>query len=148
MTLLYPPPWQDMATLCAHICLSPCDVREMIKNGELPAPERQSPKGPLWRWSQVYRMMSDGLAGSSRVYFIEMNEFIKIGFTRNLSRRLEELALGHPYEILLLHDIPGTFDTETDMHRRFRHLHVRGEWFKKDAELLEFIEQSKRDDAA
>jgi hypothetical protein len=88
--------------------------------------------------------LSDGLAGTNRVYFIEMNDFIKIGFTRNLSRRLEDLSLGHPYEIRLLHDIPGTFDTETDMHRRFKHLHVRGEWFKKDADVLEFIEQSKR----
>lgn len=133
------PPWQDMKTLCWHICMTEEEVWRMVETGELPKPERTKPKN-LWRWSQVDRMLMGGADSRHRVYFIEMNEFIKIGYSSNLERRIENLALGHPYEIRLLHDIEGSFDLETDLHRRFAHIHVRGEWFRKEQELLDYIE--------
>jgi hypothetical protein len=40
--------------------------------------------------------------------------------------------------------MPGTKETEKELHARFEHLHIRGEWFHADGILLEFIESAKR----
>lgn len=129
------PPWQDMATLCANICCTEAEVLAMVRTGELPAPERNG----LWRWSQVDRMLSD--QSVRRVYFLEMGEFIKIGFSSNVGKRMEALSGGVPQEVRLLHDMPGTFEDETELHKRFKHLRARGEWFRKEPELLAYIEK-------
>jgi hypothetical protein len=39
--------------------------------------------------------------------------------------------------------LPGA-DREAELHQRFRHLHVRGEWFRPGPDLLAFIGQVKR----
>lgn len=140
----YPPPFQDLRTLSEHICVGESTIERWVREGTFVKPERNGPKGPLWRWSQVERMLGGGGPEAlSRVYFIEMNEFIKIGFTTNLDRRMEDLAHGHPYEINLIHHIEGSFNTESDLHRKFKHLHVRGEWFSKAPDLLQYIEELK-----
>ena len=58
MTLPYPPPFMDLATLAAHICLSERAVEEWVKDGRLPPPKTNKGKR-LWRWKEV----EDRLAG-------------------------------------------------------------------------------------
>lgn len=50
--LPYPPPWQDMATLCRHLCISEPTVDNWVKRGILPAPRLRGGKR-MWRWSEV-----------------------------------------------------------------------------------------------
>jgi hypothetical protein len=57
--LPYPPPWQDIATLCAHICVSPNTVDAWVKAGWLPAPKMVGGKR-LWKWSEVDRLLGSG----------------------------------------------------------------------------------------
>lgn len=68
------------------------------------------------------------------VYFIRFRDLIKIGTTQDLTRRLT--AIPHDE---LLRTVPGGPDTEAQWHLRFRHLHVRGEWFRDEPELREAI---------
>ena len=39
----------------------------------------------------------------------------------------------------LLADVPGGRELEAQLHRDWRHLHIRGEWFEASEELLRFI---------
>ena len=79
----------------------------------------------------------------NRIYFIEFLDFIKIGFTTDLEGRFRTLCSAYPGPLIILHDMRGNFDLETDLHRKFKHLRTGGEWFRKDPELLAYIEKLK-----
>jgi predicted site-specific integrase-resolvase len=63
--LPYPPPWQDIATLCAHLCISPTTVEVWVKRGFLPPPKLRGGKR-LWKWKDVEKCLEDdAVTGSS-----------------------------------------------------------------------------------
>lgn len=64
---------------------------------------------------------------------------IKVGWSNDPLKRLRNLQQHHPYELKLLGFVPGTRSYEQSLHERFNRLHLRGEWFKADDELLSFI---------
>ncbi|WP_408022678.1 GIY-YIG nuclease family protein [Stappia albiluteola] len=66
---------------------------------------------------------------------------IKIGFTAGaMSIRLTQFQLGNPNVLVCLATEIGSQALERDRHARFRHLHIRGEWFRRDPSLMGFIE--------
>ena len=78
------------------------------------------------------------------VYFVlaESLHAVKIGFTYDVQARLRELQVGLPVKLRLLGTIPGTFQTEKDLHRKYSSLWLRGEWFRLEGELAGFIRES------
>ena len=62
MSLPYPPPYQDLATLAEHTTLAPRTIEEWVKLGRLPAPKVREGKR-LWKWKEVERYL-DGDAGA------------------------------------------------------------------------------------
>lgn len=134
--LPYPPPFQDLATLAEHICVSEGTVELWVRLGLLPEP-RPTNGMRLWKWSEVKRCL-DGV-----VYFFEAADLIKIGFSRDLPKRIRTLRDNLPYEGKLLHVVTGTERMEQYFHQRFSADRVRGEWFKRSDDLLRFIEQLK-----
>jgi hypothetical protein len=82
-----------------------------------------------------------------RVYFIRWGSYgpIKIGRAVDVVRRLNGLQAANWVELRLL---GATSDVdEKQMHRRFSHLHIRGEWFRAETDLLVFIESSAQSSA-
>lgn len=75
----------------------------------------------------------------SVVYYIRFGDRIKIGFSRNLGRRLTAI----PHDELLTVE-PGARKVEANRHRQFAPLRIIGEWFAAEAPLLEHIEQIKQ----
>jgi hypothetical protein len=72
------------------------------------------------------------------IYFIaaEGTPYVKVGRTNNAKQRLEMLAVGCPYPLLLLRSVSFSVSTETQLEKRF-HSHFakyrqRGEWFSID----------------
>ena len=57
--LPYPPPWMDMATLCAHICAVPNTVDSWVTKGRLPPPVKVEGK-QMWEWEQVCEWLKNG----------------------------------------------------------------------------------------
>lgn len=57
--LPYPPPWQDISTLCKHICLSHATVEHWVKQGLLPPPKLRGGKR-MWKWKDVDRYLEEG----------------------------------------------------------------------------------------
>jgi hypothetical protein len=65
---------------------------------------------------------------------------VKIGFTSfSMTQRLSQLQAGNPNILACLATEVGSQDLERERHARFRNLHIRGEWFRRDARLMEFI---------
>jgi hypothetical protein len=78
------------------------------------------------------------------VYFIldEKSEAIKIGYTGNLDSRFSGIQTGNPNPLIILHTIEcrsdkQAADLEKQLHNRFDHLRLSGEWFKNDIKLLQ-----------
>lgn len=51
-SLPYPPPWQDAATLCAHLCIGTTTLDAWVRQGILPASKMIGGKR-MWKWSDV-----------------------------------------------------------------------------------------------
>lgn len=66
---------------------------------------------------------------------------IKIGYTSGATReRLNLMQTGSPVLLTILGEIPeGTMEKEHQIHYKFDHLRLHGEWFKEDKELKDFI---------
>jgi hypothetical protein len=82
--------------------------------------------------------MVDGIA---KVYFLQENGTgaIKIGTSKHLKKRIDELTRELPSESTLLATTDGWRETEWVLQRRFVHARIRGEWFRPVPELLEYI---------
>jgi hypothetical protein len=81
------------------------------------------------------------LTEDCQIYFVQFGADgpIKIGRARNVAARLVSLQTASPVELVLLGVVPGSVEKERVLHSLFRPLRVRGEWFRPEAELLEFI---------
>lgn len=54
-SLPYPPPYQDLQTLSAHICASESTIENWVKLGLFPPPTRKVGGKRLWSWREVER---------------------------------------------------------------------------------------------
>jgi hypothetical protein len=84
MTLPYPPPFQDIATLSAHICAAESTIENWVRLGLLPEPKKVGGKR-LWSWKEVERhlaVIGDTAAASPD----ELAERVKNGTRQALSR--------------------------------------------------------------
>lgn len=75
----------------------------------------------------------------SGVYFIRSGELVKIGTSTNVHARIAALRNMSSLPLELLAVAAGSYDEETAVHERFRHLRQHGEWFTATPELLAFI---------
>lgn len=78
------------------------------------------------------------------LYFIEAEgtDCIKIGRSGNPERRIQQLATGSPYKLILLGKISGEVELEKEIHASFKESRTNGEWFRVSAGLREFIKRA------
>jgi hypothetical protein len=82
------------------------------------------------------------------VYFIQGDDGgpVKIGRARDLFARLPKVQIGYPFGTLrYVGLLRGVGTTEWSLHQRFAHLRLRGEWFRPEPELLDFIRSLPRE---
>lgn len=77
------------------------------------------------------------------IYFILSDHAIKIGFSIEPKRRLESIQISNHHTLEVLAAVPTSLITEREAHKRFQHLRIRGEWFRAEKELLNFIDALK-----
>lgn len=82
----------------------------------------------------------------SNVYFIldEKSAAVKIGKSNNIEERLSDLQTGNSNLLTVEHFIEckseeHSFELEKKLHKKFEHLHIKGEWFKYDPDLFNYI---------
>ena len=82
---------------------------------------------------------------TSVIYFIQCvtGGLIKIGRTDDIERRFATIQACCPVRLHVLAIVPGYFEAEKHLHRRFSYCRRHGEWFEASVGLLEFIQGLK-----
>jgi N6-adenosine-specific RNA methylase IME4 len=93
---------------------------------------------------------SNGLSSifsESLIYFLyeKSSHRVKIGLTKNLNKRIDSLQTGNSSQLLLAGVILGEQPKEAEIHAKFDHLRVNGEWFSCSNELIKFINSNRQD---
>lgn len=85
---------------------------------------------------------------SQRLYFITDGEFIKIGISDDPRFRLKGMQTGSPRTLYLEYcgNTADAYVQEQYLHNKFKHLRVRGEWFKYTDEIKDQIELSRNNE--
>ena len=74
------------------------------------------------------------------IYFIRAGEHgIKIGYTYELEKRLKCIQQHCPIKLEVICTMKGSALIEKELHRKFSHLKIHGEWFKPHMEIFDYI---------
>lgn len=68
-----------------------------------------------------------------------IGDVVKIGHSSNNPNRFRGLQGAHADALILLALLPGWI-IEKELHRRFAHLHIRGEWYNYTGDLKQYVE--------
>jgi hypothetical protein len=90
---------------------------------------------------QDYQEVIQKLDKKGYVYFILNTEtgHIKVGYSIDPEQRLEDLQAANSSILKIIKTIEGTVGLERQIHKRFKHLRLHGEWFRAAPELMKYI---------
>jgi hypothetical protein len=79
------------------------------------------------------------------LYGMQCKDYIKFGVSNNPIDRRNALQTGNPFQITLLFCVPynDSYGTEKDVHRYFKDIRGKGEWFKIDENIKNFVKYLK-----
>lgn len=77
------------------------------------------------------------------LYFILSGEYIKIGRSNNVSKRLKQLSTGNPNNLTLLLKIENKGCLEKYIHKAFKKYKHNKEWYNDNARIRKFIKYLK-----
>jgi len=72
------------------------------------------------------------------------NEFLKIGVTSDIKRRLKEIRFANPNHINVLFFIENVYLLEKILHLRFDNYRINNEWFHYNESILEIFKTIKQ----
>ena len=75
----------------------------------------------------------------SWIYFLQCKNYIKIGRTNNILKRMIEIQGLNPFPLKLLLVLKGDSKKEASLHARFRKDRIRGEWFILSTQMKAYI---------
>lgn len=73
------------------------------------------------------------------VYVVGYADYIKIGYSRNIDQRIDDLQVHAPERLTVYFRLPGDFRDEALLHHRFHGQRLNGEWFRLEGELAEWM---------
>lgn len=71
------------------------------------------------------------------------NKFLKVGYTKNIHRRLSQLQVSSPVKLDLLHLIEGDTNLEKELHLLFDNYSAQGEWFYFSDLIIEYFKDKE-----
>ncbi len=79
------------------------------------------------------------------IYVMQCKNYVKFGYSQNPNSRIKELQTGNPFKIHLLLKVNYNCvsSIEKEIHRYFKEKRERGEWFKIDEEVKDFVKYLK-----
>lgn len=75
------------------------------------------------------------------VYFLTDEVAVKIGFSMAPRLRQRHLQGANHRPLRIIDTASALPEDEHRIHKQFEHLHIRGEWFRMEPELMDFIEE-------
>jgi len=72
------------------------------------------------------------------IYIVQCKEFVKIGLTNNVEKRISEMMTGNPFPVKLLKSVHSLnpYEDERRLHARLYRYHHQGEWYKIPKRML------------
>lgn len=64
---------------------------------------------------------------------------LKIGRSKNVKKRLQQLQTSNSGSLSLLFSIKGKGCYEEDVHKKFSHLNSNGEWYEYDNSIIDYF---------
>lgn len=100
----------------------------------------------FWEWKAEWSADRAGKPRGRRglIYFLQVGDKVKIGFTQDVERRISELQVASPFNLKLLVTIPGSLVTERRLQKRFMALRVAREWFRYEPPIIGFVERERQ----
>lgn len=129
-------PYLTKSELAEAISISESTVDEMVRRGVLPPPIDLA-GFKRWKWDDARHAW----ANRTRIYVLRCGEFVKIGISQNVAKRVDHLRRANPYEVELIADFYGSLTEEAMLHVRFKAHRHRLEWFRHEGELAEWIKE-------
>jgi len=83
----------------------------------------------------LYRKGLYGKNAEKDLYFVRCGDYIKIGISGDVERRLKDLESSNPFELELIYRGVGEGGDEEFWHGVFKQRHHRGEWFEFKTEI-------------
>jgi hypothetical protein len=75
------------------------------------------------------------------VYVVGFAGFVKIGWSTNLEKRIATIQQGVPDKLTIYGLFEGGIPEERFLHRRFREHRIRGEWFRNEGAVAEWVKR-------
>lgn len=129
----------DLAMRCAHaLMVEHPHAAETIQNGRMASTIATAQASPA-AYAAIKRRQ---VPSRTYIAFNPLSGLVKIGSSYNPQKRMTELQTGAGAlpELLLVIDE----DVERRLHKKFKRLHVFGEWFKDDGSIKKFISDMKQ----
>lgn len=80
------------------------------------------------------------------LYFIQVNEYVKIGRANDCEKRLSQIKAMCPYPCVLLKVVKGKGHLEHEFHEKYKEYHHTGEWFRLPAcEIVDIVAKENHD---
>jgi DNA-binding transcriptional regulator YiaG len=73
------------------------------------------------------------------IYFIRHTDYVKIGYTNDINRRMSDLQISCPVKIDLMALVEGDMAEESRYHEMFSNYYSHGEWFRFSKEIEDFL---------
>lgn len=87
--------------------------------------------------------LGPGETGHIYVVGNETGEYVKIGWSTQVRRRLLAMQTYIPTSLKIYSVISGSRTTEASLHARFADLRANGEWFRLEGPLLEWVSRNR-----
>lgn len=76
----------------------------------------------------------------NHLYFVRCGPFVKIGIAADVRKRVKDMEMHNPYDLEITHVMLGKRKEEKELHQRFSAYRHKGEWFRYQGELREYVE--------
>lgn len=83
--------------------------------------------------------LDDEFCWPSYVYFLQCGDYIKIGSTRVLVKRIETIDACIPHDLTLLGVTSGDIALEKSLHSDFHEYRFKKEWFERCVPILNYV---------
>lgn len=104
-----------------------CEAKRLLEE-QLTEEKHQQTESKQIRETQVaLRLKRPGY-----VYLVKAGQYFKIGRSKQPNVRFEQIGLQLPFPFEVLHVIPVTdmYEAEKQLHSKYAHRHLNGEWFE------------------
>lgn len=134
----------SIAEICRELGLSSAEFLRTVDDAELALRAADAPGSQETQrraMALLLEFAARALGIEERVYFLQAEDGgpIKIGYSRDVGKRVRTLQAGSSRRLRVLAMLPGGADTEARLHERYASLRCHGEWFVPAEPLLDHV---------